>query len=507
MSSLPIPSILHLTRTRFFCACIIAVASCLVVAALAMAEDTHGQFDGGPSPLASTQALFAGYNEDRVGTAVSLSGDLLAVGVPNADLGIAIDSGRVDIYRWINELGRWMKTMEIAQGTFGWTSTTNARFGAAVSASAGWLLIGCPGCPPADAAKAVLVQIPDEINGIDGEVSEAASGSLTWYHATPPNLGEFSDPVEGTGSAVALNVVTLTLGGEQSIVVAIGSPAAAFGATELGAIAMGKLDGNQVIWEYGPTYGNVEFGKFGKSLAMTSTRIDGLLFSYNRYLVVGHPSHVESGQVGAQGRAVLWQRAGGSWSSVQAFTSPDPGFLDSFGSAVAIERGSTVSLGTIAIGAPGRSYLGTPGGSVRIYRQETANGAYLFEREVQHANAVPADRFGGSLALNNGYLLVGADGRAVGNSANAGSAYLHRRALLIGQPIWPLQQVLVEPDSNGGNAAFGSSVAIGRHVAAIGAPLSDAANLANAGTVVTYLCDHVFGDGIEGESSNACAGP
>ena len=114
-----------------------------------------------------------------------------------------------------------------------------------------------------------------------------------------------------------------------------------------------------------------------------------------------------------------------------------------------------------------------------VFRQQVVGGPWLFDQELQHPDAASADRFGGALALSGGRLLVGADGRAVDLSPNAGAAYVCRYEfdLPVADFRWKLKQSLIEPRESGGDAAFGSSVALGPRAAAIGAPTSDAAGL------------------------------
>lgn len=463
-----------------------------------------GLLDPDPPPFAYRQSLHAGDAEDRVGSAVAMSGGLLAVGVPGADSGNTFDTGRVDLYTWAEALGGWARMPSLKPSDFGLTLSANARFGAAVALSGRWLLIGCPGCAAADEAKAILVRIPDQIQ----RPGAAPSGAYEeWYRATPPALAGFGDPQEGTGAAVALSAAPGILGTE-SVVLAVGSPAATYGDFQFGAIAMGHLEDGDVVWESGPWYGGVEFGKYGTSLAMIGTPVSGSVATFNRYLLVGQPAWVASGQSGAYGRALLWERSGGTWTQTQSFEADAPGFLDGLGMAVAIERPSTAVVGTIALGAPGRARDGMPGGVVRIYRQETVDGPYVFDAEIQHPDAALYDRFGGALALAGGHLLVGADGRDTDLGQNAGTAYVYaRRMLLPPNTFWSLRQTLLEPQIGGPNAGFGGAVALGPHAAAVGAALSDAAGPTNAGTVAAYLCDHIFSDGVDGFPPNGCSGP
>src|SRR5690606_19551994 len=131
------------------------------------------------------------------------------------------------------------------------------------------------------------------------------------------------------------------------------------------------------------------------------------------------------------------------------FESTQPGAFDALGRSVAVERASNQALGTIAIGAPGRAHNGTAGGAVRVYRQHAIDGPYLFDAEIQHPEAAPYDRFGGALALADGRLLVGADGRDTDAGENTGAAYVYSRRLLALPDVygWSLRQTLLEPQS------------------------------------------------------------
>lgn len=495
------------------CACVpVLFASGEVAHAAAPQPD--GLLDtGGPLPLAYQQSLYAGYFEDRVGTVVSLSGEVLAVGVPGADVRDMYDVGRVDIYRWFADGHQWMHTQTYGPSAFGLDAVANMRLGAAVSLSGDWLLIGCPGCPPETAVNAVLVHLPESVDR-----PGAPNGTITWYDVTPPDLLGFSDPYEGTGAAVALSVVRTGIVSSpgESVVFAIGSPKATQfvvdGVTESegGAIAIGRLDvgQQQVVWEAGPIYGAPAFGKFGHALALSAATWINLGIHVNeRDLVIGSPGWSPPGEAGIRGRAVVLRRSGSTWSIVQTLLAPTPGFLDAAGSAVAVERVDPERPGTIALGAPGRAVAGTQGGSVLLFRQSGIGGDYVFEQEVQPASTASADRFGGALALSNGTLLAGADGHAVGGWPNAGTAHLYRYGfdLLSGTFRWRFRQTFEEP---GGvdNGAFGSSIALGPRAAAIGAPLSDAAGLGNAGSVVTYLCDQIFRYGHD-TAAMECPGP
>lgn len=437
-----------------------------------------------PLPFALRDELHGNYANWRHGEAVAMDGDTLIVGVPFASQshdGTAYTrNGAVGVHRW--QGGRWVAVRWLYLSSFGYGLQNEARFGSAVAVSGNRLLIGCPGCT-APRPKAILMDVPDS----------PFDGDLVWQPLQPA-LTSPNDAALGIGSAVALS----------GSILAIGAPRATFGQPEFGAVALGRIDGAQVVWE-DALYG-WEGSRYGQALAITSTVNPLLPLSRTYSVVVGAPAYVESGAFGIAGRAELLRRnSNGSWVRAQEFANPAPGIADGLGSGVAIHRPRTDGAGYIALGAPGRALDGGPaGGSVRLYRHDDGN--YVFDQEIRLSAPAVFDRYGGAVALHGERLLVGADGRAVDLLANAGSAYVYERrfvpALLTFR--WVLQQSLLP--RGGGDGAFGSAVAITARAAAVGAPRHDGTAV-EIGTVATYLCDRIFAHDLDSDAGEACAGP
>jgi hypothetical protein len=96
------------------------------------------------------------------------------------------------------------------------------------------------------------------------------------------------------------------------------------------------------------------------------------------------------------GRALVFERIGGSWVQAQELVSPAGA---AFGSAVALQGD------TLAIGAPGYATSGGPG-YVEIYR--LLPGGWRAVQHVVPSDPSSPDEFGGGLALSDTTLLVGA---------------------------------------------------------------------------------------------------
>ena len=115
----------------------------------------------------------------------------------------------------------------------------------------------------------------------------------------------------------------------------------------------------------------------------------------------------------------------------------------------------------------------THGSAIATYTVNLARGAYL-----KASNTAASHQFGGSIALDNNTLLVGATGEAscssgvngnqtqdATNCANVGAVYVFVRTGL----VWS-QQAYLKPSNSASGFLFGKSVAISGDTAVIGAP-------------------------------------
>ena len=155
--------------------------------------------------------------------------------------------------------------------------------------------------------------------------------------------------------------------------------------------------------------------------------------------------------VDAQSRAYLFRKRGTQWNLIGAFGRSDP--LTTLGSRVAYDNGFMArSIQAFRTNEDG-SQDDLPG-VVRVYQQRDRE--ILQVATLRASDAAPADRFGVSLALHRGVLVVGAPG--------LGAAYVFVRD---GQR-WVQRQKLVSSD--GGIGGFGASVAIRNGTILVGAP-------------------------------------
>jgi hypothetical protein len=198
--------------------------------------------------------------------------------------------------------------------------------------------------------------------------------------------------------------------------------------------------------------------QFGFSLAMSNSSV-----------IVGAP-----GKSAGAGAAYVFVGPAGVWSQQQELTAADAAAGDQFGHSVAL------SGDTAAIGAWHKTVLA----------QATAGAAYVFVRtgsawapqqELSLAAPAAADTFGTSVGVAADTAIVGAPGRDVGATVNAGTAYVFIRS----GTTWSQTAALTAADA-AANDGFGSSAALDTTSVIVGAPFHAVGAAAAAGAAYTF---------------------
>ncbi len=172
------------------------------------------------------------------------------------------------------------------------------------------------------------------------------------------------------------------------------------------------------------------------------------------------------------GSAYAFERSGAVWVERAKRRGSSEEQERRFGTSVAVS-------GTwAAVGAPG-PVSGPYAGRVHLFERSASGWP---ERQILAApDGHPADRFGVSLALDAGRLLVGAADHDHGGAFHSGAAYVFER---VGSS-WQFQAELVATGSAASDAA-GSAVALVGERAVVGAPFADAAVAATAGAAFVF---------------------
>lgn len=217
-----------------------------------------------------------------------------------------------------------------------------------------------------------------------------------------------------------------------------------------------------------PTIGGVTAGAFGESLAYTS---DGML-------VVGAPASDVSASVDA-GAAYAYVDDG-TQVSLQAggvLTATVPDAAARFGDSVAAENGMVV------VGAPDED---TAAGAAHgaVYTMPANAGSVGAATRITAAGGAIGDKFGASVGIDRGTLVVGAPGDDTASGTNSGSARVFRRE---GGSAWQETNVLVP--NVGDEQGAGEAIAVRAGNIVVGAPLAAAFDKPGAGRGYLYRFD------------------
>lgn len=387
---------------------------------------------------------------DRFGTAVGAAADLLAVGAPGEDsLDGGVDGDDTDdtgsqagaVYLFARDgMNVWAQSayLKAAQPDSG------DEFGAAVAAGGGRVIVG-----------AALEDGAD--GGVNGDAADdSASGAGAAYVFAADDDGDWqqqaylksSNPDAGDqfGSAVVIGRGIAAVGAplEDSAATGIDGDAANDAAASAGAVFVFAADGDG-DWEQAAYVkaSNTDAGdRFGAAVAISGD-----------LLAVGAPGE-DSAATGvngeqdddtldAPGAVYVFERdEDGDWSQVAYVKASNPGSLDNFGAAVALEGN------LLAVGAPGENSAATGiGGDQASNAALDAGAVYVFARDgggdwsqiayVKASDTDANDEFGTAVAADGDSIVAGAPFEDGGDSgvggddgddsvADAGAAYVIR---------------------------------------------------------------------------------
>lgn len=140
-------------------------------------------------------------------------------------------------------------------------------------------------------------------------------------------------------------------------------------------------------------------------------------------------------------------------NSLYVISNPQPAASDRFGNSVAI------GCGRIVVGVPGDDDNGSSSGSAYIFDY---NGTQL--AKIKPSDGAIGDEFGTSVAIGSNYIIVGSPFDDYDSGSNMGSAYLFN---LDGTQITKLTAL------GSSNSNTGTSVAIGEGRILVGSPGTD----------------------------------
>lgn len=169
------------------------------------------------------------------------------------------------------------------------------------------------------------------------------------------------------------------------------------------------------------------------------------------------------------GAAYVFSLNSGSWNHQQKLVATDKVLNNNFGYAVATS-GDYAIIGS-PLEAEGLNGLNPINGAGKAYIfKRSNNGNWILQQEIIAPDRIAGSNFGWSVAIKNGYAIVGASKATTANGtetyANAGLAYIFK---LEGE-TW-VQQAQLTADNPKSSAHFGWSVGITENHAVVGAYL------------------------------------
>lgn len=386
--------------------------------------------------------------ESIFGDAVAIDGDTLVVGAPREDHA-GMDSARIDdagaAYVFVLQGSAWVQQAKLvaedpaafahlggsidAQAVMSASAADNAagvddlideRFSTAVAISGDTVAVGAYGDPQ---------------NGINsGAVYIFVRSGDTWSQQAKvtPSGGAASDFF---GSAVALDGDTLVVG------------AAGHDGQDLDAGAAYVFVRNGTSWSQQAkleSSDSAAFDLFGASVALQGDTV-----------VVGASHHDAGGS--DSGAAYVFVRTGDAWALQAKLLAGDGAAKDYFGGAVALDA----ELAVVSASGDDNG-RGIDAGAAYIFAR--SDGAWSELTKLIGSHALPGDRFGYAVALDDQNLVIGArfdDDRA----QNSGSAYLFRRS----GDGW-IQFSKYVADDGRRHDEFGRAVAVSGDWTVVGAP-------------------------------------
>lgn len=171
------------------------------------------------------------------------------------------------------------------------------------------------------------------------------------------------------------------------------------------------------------------------------------------------------------------QNGNNAWGLVKRLKPLDPKASENFGAGVVLDGE------TLAVGAPGKSDNGLQSGAAYVFAKR-AGGPENWEQtdKLLPATLVANDRFGSVLALKGNWMLAGAPY----DDAELGSVFVYERNPA-NTDKWLQRKVLTSSSSTkSAGDRFGFSLALGEGYAMIGTPLENTTKGSDAGAVYVF---------------------
>ncbi len=176
-----------------------------------------------------------------------------------------------------------------------------------------------------------------------------------------------------------------------------------------------------------------------------------------------------------QGSAYVFANSAGIWNQQQKLIAADGAADDDFGCSVALSRD------TLIVGAY-RADIGSKPDQGSAYVFVLSNGSWLQQQKLVAGDGAAGDNFGNEVAISGDTVIVGAHFADIGANFDQGSAYIFSRT----GNSWSQQQKLTATDG-ATDDRFGDSVAISGGTVVVGALYDDIGANSDQGSAYVFV--------------------
>lgn len=196
-------------------------------------------------------------------------------------------------------------------------------------------------------------------------------------------------------------------------------------------------------------------GDFGKAVALSGN-----------WLAVGG-TRSNTGQ-GLRDVVYLYEKTGIDFGTTPVDSLVGASLGDAFGHALAFDAD------LLLVGSEDDDENGTDAGAAYVFGKDVGGlDQWGLVRKLLASNGLPGDHFGAAVALRNGRCAVGAPGAVMESQPEAGAAYVFDQDLGFANNWGEAALLSPDPVSVQAQLRFGSSVALGDDVVAVGAPVAN----------------------------------
>lgn len=388
---------------------------------------------------------------ERFGNAVSMSGHVLAVGIPGSDGPFPGETGigSVMMFRYDPKFRLWSQFKRL----YPVGGTAEAAFGTSLDLDGDTLIVGAPG---------------------DGTVAPGAGAAYLLHRdqGGTDQWGQVAKLLPADGMEEAEFGRAVAVDGDLAV---IGAPRHAAAAFNGGAIYIASRNPAGTWSVPAPVggYAPQAEDQYGRAVAISGQRV-----AAGAYLGQSAATPADAGIVAVHDFEVGPDGAPLSHVTVLV-NDPNPSAQAFFGIALALE-GDDLIVGS----SNQATAAGAGAGTVEIFRRSGA-GTWQWQQELHAPDASPHDRFGSALGLSGDTLAAGAPmWNASVAEPDSGCLHLFERGS--GPVAWTHAEQRI-PTPKEASAYYGSAISISGDAIAAGAPFDEVGGMTDSGHVETLV--------------------